>query len=118
MGDLSRNFSRSEFACKCGCGFATADSELVQVLEVIRAKFGRPITITSAARCEAHNKAVGGAKSSKHREGIACDIQIANINPFQVYHFLDKYEPDAYGIGCYSTFTHIDVRKAKARWKQ
>ena len=25
MGDLSENFSRSEFECKCGCGFATVD---------------------------------------------------------------------------------------------
>ena len=29
--------------------------------------------------------------------------------------YYDKY-PDKYGIGMYSSFTHIDTRRTKARW--
>lgn len=28
MGDLSKNFSRSELACKCGCGFGLGRNDL------------------------------------------------------------------------------------------
>ena len=43
MGDLSENFSRHEFACKCGCGNDTVDAELIRVLQSVRARFGKPI---------------------------------------------------------------------------
>ena len=33
MGDLTRNFSRNEFKCKCECGFDTVDYELVTILQ-------------------------------------------------------------------------------------
>ena len=108
MGDISRNFSRSEFACQCACGFATADIKLVHLLENIRGHFKTPITITSAARCSDHNKAVGG---------IACDIQVKNVKPYDVYCFVDGFAPNSYGVGFYESFTHIDVRKTKARWR-
>ena len=32
MGDLTKNFSRSEFACKCGCGFDDIDLVLQSVI--------------------------------------------------------------------------------------
>ena len=48
---ISENFSREEFACKCGCGFNTADKELVHILEKVRTKFNSPVTINSALCC-------------------------------------------------------------------
>ena len=47
MGDLSRNFDRSEFKCRDGCGRDTVDIELVKVLEEVRVRFARPIHISS-----------------------------------------------------------------------
>ena len=117
MGDISKNFSRSEFACKCGCGFSTVDIELLKTLEVIRGHFSSPIKITSACRCESHNKHIGGGNASKHKQGIAADIVVNGVTPYAVYRFLDSFMPNNYGIGIYKTFTHIDVRKTKARWK-
>ena len=117
MGDLSVNFSRSEFSCNCGCGFATVDVELLQLLEVIRQRFKKPIRISSASRCTNYNKHVGGVKTSKHLQGIAVDIQIKDVKPYDIYKFVDGHNPNNGGIGLYSTFTHIDVRKTKARWK-
>jgi len=117
MGDLSRYFSRKEFACKCGCGFATVDIDLLDVLKMVRSKFEVGVTINSACRCNEHNKKIGGSAGSKHKQGIAADIVVKGIDQSHVYAYLDSAFPDKYGIGKYNNFTHIDVRQAKARWK-
>ena len=49
---LNKYFHRSEFACKCGCGFDTVDTELLKVLTRLRVRFNKPVKITSACRCE------------------------------------------------------------------
>jgi len=117
MGDISENFSRKEFACKCGCGFATVDVDLIATLELVRERFMRPITINSACRCPEHNSKIGGSYGSKHKQGIAADIIVKGVNPSDVYDFLDDLMVSSGGVGKYNGFTHIDVRKNKARWK-
>lgn len=117
MGDISRHFNRSEFACKCNCGFATVDIELVNVLETLREYFYAPITINSACRCMSHNHAVGGKPNSKHREGIAADIVVKGVASSMVFSYLSGLYKDKYGIGYYEDFVHIDVRSDKARWE-
>ncbi len=114
MGDLSRNFSRSEFACKCGCGFDTVDAELVNMLEQVREHFGQPITITSGCRCPDHNDTVGG-KASQHLKGRAADFKVKATSAQVVQDYCDEAFPDG-GVGRYSTWTHIDSRGVKARW--
>jgi len=117
MGDIGKNFSRSEFECKCRCGFSTVDVELLKVLETVRGHFTAAVKINSACRCEEHNKSVGGSRASKHKQGIAADIVVKGVAPYAVYRFLDSFMPNSYGIGLYKGFTHIDVRKTKARWR-
>lgn len=118
MNKISDNFSREEFACKCGCGFNTVDVELVKVLEDIRKYFGKPIHINSGCRCVTHNKAEGGGPTSKHLQGIAADIVVKDINETIVADYLEALYPDKYGIGRYVGRTHIDVREQKARWSK
>lgn len=48
------------------------------VLESIRALLGVPLITHSAYRCEAVNRAVGGARNSAHMEGRACDFHPSN----------------------------------------
>ena len=118
---LSKNFVRKEFACKCGCKLGMNDGdinlELVRVVQDVRDHFGKPVVINSGLRCAFHNSRVGGAPKSQHLLGTAADIRIAGINPKDVYDYLDKKYPDKYGIGRYPSFTHIDVREKKARWR-
>ncbi len=116
MTQVSEHFKRSEFGCKCGCGFSTVDIELLSVLEDVRAEFKSPLTINSACRCDSHNKSVGGADGSKHKLGIAADIVVAGKSPDLVLNFLNKKYIGKYGIGEYNSFTHIDVRSTYARW--
>ena len=115
MGDLSPNFSRSEFKCPC-CGFQTVDVDLLAILEVLRHKFKQPVTINSACRCDEHNNKIGGSYGSKHKQGIAADIVVKDISPSTIYVYLDEMYPSTFGIGRYKDFTHIDVRAKKARW--
>ena len=109
-------FNRREFECSCGCGYDTIDAETLDVLIDLREHFGQPCIITSAARCPCHNKAVGGADSSQHLYGRACDVVVKNFTPEQVFNYLEATYPDRYGLGLYGTFVHIDTRQQKARW--
>lgn len=117
MGNLTRNFDREEYACSCGCEPIAVDYELALVVQDVREFIDAPLRITSAYRCSKYNKKVGGAKNSKHLLGIAADIQSDHVKPHVIQSYLKNKYPDKYGIGEYETFTHIDVRPNKARWK-
>ena len=68
------------------------------VLEKIRALLGdRPITITSAFRSEALNKAVGGVPNSAHRLGLAADFICPSFgSPTEICNALIN---DIHGLG-------------------
>lgn len=66
MGDLTNNFDRKEFACKCGCGLDSIDLGIVNRLQVVRDIVNLPIKVHSGCRCEKHNKDEGGEKDSYH----------------------------------------------------
>lgn len=114
--NLSAHFKRSEFACKCGCGFDDVNPLLVEVLEDVRNHFDEPVFISSGCRCKQHNHAVGGKQHSQHVLGNAADIKVKCIEPKAVADYLESKYPDKFGIGRYRTFTHVDVRAVKARW--
>lgn len=48
------------------------------VLDPLREAWRGPIIVTSGYRCETLNKAVGGAKASYHRLGMAADVRPKN----------------------------------------
>ena len=109
MTQLSPHFSRSEIACKCGCGFDTFDAELLMMLENIRGYFNQPITINSGCRCPAYNESIGGSRNSLHKLGRAADITVKDIEPDEVAAYLELVMTHG-GIGRYNTFTHVDTR--------
>ena len=116
MGDLSAHFSRSEFACKCGCGFAQVKPELINKLEKLRELCGnKPLKINSGCRCAKHNKTVGGASKSQHLYGTAADVALVpGLSVDEMAKLAEQAGFD--GIGKYNGRIHVDVRGAKARW--
>ena len=114
---LSANFRVKEFACTDGSDPIFIDTELVNVLQKIRTHFGKSVTITSAYRTPTKNKAVGGSTYSQHLYGRAADVKISGVSPSKVAAYAETLLKNTGGIGIYSTFTHIDVRSTKARWK-
>ena len=114
---LSANFKVREFACKDGSDVIFISSGLVQVLQAIRSHFGKPVTINSAYRTPTYNKKVGGETYSQHQYGTAADITVSGVSPKDVAAYAETLLPGTGGIGIYSTFTHVDVRAVKSRWK-
>ena len=64
-----------EFECPC-CGSFNTRPQVVAALQKLRDELGQPIRVTSATRCIAHNKKVGGKDMSDHLTGKAVDIAI------------------------------------------
>lgn len=114
---VSKNFKVKEFACSDGSDPIFISMELVEVLQKIRDHFGKPVVLNSAYRTAKHNKAVGGASYSQHLYGTAADIVVTGVKPADVAAYAETLLPKTGGIGIYSTFTHVDVRAVKARWK-
>ena len=48
-------------------------------LDIIRAKFGSPITVTSGYRTPEVNEAVHGSKTSEHMTGSAADLKADDL---------------------------------------
>lgn len=113
---LSENFYRHEFACNCGCGFDTIDTETLVVIQNLRDHFGVVVIVTSASRCVKYNKRIGGAKHSQHLVSRAVDFRIPGVSPKHAADYLEEKYKGKYGIGRYLNFTHIDTRKVPARW--
>jgi len=117
MSKLSKNFSTDEFVCHCGyCDYSIVSHELIDVLQDVRDHFDTTVSILSGIRCKEHNTEVGGAKRSQHLLGTAADITVKGVSHLLVQEYLLSLYPDKYGIGKYKSFTHVDVRKNRARW--
>lgn len=114
---LSENFKVKEFACKDRSDPIFISPELVEILQAIRDHFGKAVTITSAYRTPTHNKKENGATHSQHLYGMAADIKIKGINPKAIAEYAEKLLVHGGGIGVYSTFVHIDVRKCSSKWE-
>lgn len=112
---ISVHFKVKEFQCHNGTDTVYIDSDLLQMLEQVRAYFGKPVYITSGYRTEEYNKSVGGATHSYHVKGMASDIQVSGVSPDRVYQYCNSTFTNS-GVGKYNSFTHIDCRGYRARW--
>lgn len=115
---VTKHFSRAELACRCGCGQLIIDTQLVGCLEFIRARFMRPVHVTSGNRCPAHNRACGGAANSQHLHGKAADIYVDGIDLDSIARAAEQAGADGIGIYRKQGFVHIDTRGYEARWEE
>ena len=91
----------------------------LQVLDQLRAHFGKSISLTSIYRAAGYNRACGGAAMSQHKEFTACDIQVSGKSPGRVFATLLEWRDAGVfkgGLGKYATFVHIDCRGRNATW--
>ena len=122
---LAPSFTVREFRCRDGSDTIMVDQALPVLLQAIREHFGRAVVITSGYRTAAHNKSVGGAKSSQHLLGRAADIQVAGVSVEDVAAYAESLMPDWGGVGRYPIkpgrargWVHVDTRPNKSRWTQ
>lgn len=71
---LSAHFTVREFASKDGADTVRIDPALITALEQLRTYLGAVITVYSGYRTKAHNRRIGGSRTSKHVRGLAADI--------------------------------------------
>lgn len=121
MEDITKDFSRWEFKCKCrckGCNIDMVSKDLVEGLQAIRDIVGKPVTVTSGVRCEAHNKKVGGAANSFHLRGLAADINVGGMSSEKLAAIAEQVPQFQNGaIITYKgrNFIHVDTRGYKVR---
>jgi len=124
---LTKNFSKSEFECKCGnCEIPKEVlpniQKLANQLQVLRTATEQPIRINSAYRCLKHNRNIGSNDSSQHVLGKAADIVIQGQIPEQTANLIELLISNGDilqgGLGKYNTFTHYDIghNGKKRRW--
>ena len=116
---LSANFRVREFKCKDGTDKILISAELVEMLEMLRAKLAEKlggevkININSGYRTKEHNKKIGGSTTSKHCKGLAADIickKDGNVVPAKEV-CAAAQDIDFDGIAYISgTATHVDCR--------
>lgn len=107
---LSRNFLRSEFACRCGCGKADINLHLVARLQMVRDAYG-PMRVTSGFRCLTHNRAIGSNDTSAHVTGDAVDI--ACPDSASRFRLVDLARSAGIcRIGIHKTFVHLDISES------
>lgn len=89
------------------------------VADQVRHETGIIITITSAYRSPAYNKAVGGAPLSRHKENDALDLIPKNATSRKLFNALLKMRQGGSfkgGLGLYKSFVHLDTRGTNATW--
>lgn len=126
---MTNYFELNEFTCRC----ANQDCEgklpklkmkpqLLQALNRVREEFGQAILVTSGYRCDAHNRAVGGAKASQHLTGSAADIIPSKNNPEDLERLWELCLAEkgftGIGDGRDSCFIHVDCRVLKPSEKR
>ena len=107
------DFSPAEIACR-GSGKLKLHPQALDTLQALRGRLGKPMIVNSGYRSPEHNRAVGGAPRSKHMDGTAFDISMANHDP--VAFEAAAREVGFLGFGTYprSGFMHIDLGPARS----
>jgi hypothetical protein len=107
MGDLSKNFSAWEFACKCGCGTGAMDPTFIDRLQFMRQYMGRSISIRSGIRCPEHNAKVGGKPDSEHiPDPITGLVHGADLG------YSGSTQRRAWNIGAHAAFARVGIAES------
>jgi len=116
---MTPHFSKAELQCKCGCGLAQFQPGFLDHLEALRLAYGRPMTISSACRCAAHNARVSplaplrslhiGDRETRpgHLGAAAVDVLITNSDKGDLFAIAWR---NGWSVGWNRNFLHLDRR--------
>jgi len=93
---------------------AKMDYATLQMLDLARSLYGRPMVVNSGFRTVEHNDAVGGTENSSHLRGLAADISCTNSG--DRYDMLIALMRVGFNrVGISDTFLHIDTDETKSQ---
>lgn len=112
--DHIRHWSREEFRCRCGgkyCnGFpAEPNQTLVELVDDIRHKAGRPGIPSSGLRCPTWNSIQGGVANSDHCKGKALDFSIEGMSGAHLLSLAQADPRTRYAYIIDGAWVHVDV---------
>ena len=109
-----RYWNREEFRCHCGgkyCnGFPAEPSEtLVQLVDDLRQRAGRPAHASSGLRCSTWNDIQGGVANSRHLSGKALDFSVEGMSGNQLLSLAQSDPRTRYAYIIDGGWVHVDV---------
>ena len=112
--DRIRYWNREEFRCRCGgkyCnGFPAEPSQtLVELVDDIRHKAGKPGIPSSGLRCATWNSIQGGVANSDHMKGKALDFSIEGMSGAQLLSLAQADPRTRYAYIIDGGWVHVDV---------
>lgn len=129
MGDISKNFSFSEFehsdtAAKKGIVNKIPSAQVassiraltLEVLQPVRDDLGAQTVVESGYRCKELNELVGGVETSQHCKGEAADIRSPFFTPLHIARRIVALRLPYDQLILYPTFVHVSHKlKGKQR---
>ena len=113
MALVTPHFKVKELECHCGCGQMGMEDDMLRVLEEIRTEMNRPLYLTSAFRCRAHNNKISQVKNGPHTLGKAVDILISGADCLRLLDSARKHGVSGVGLSQRGEhkrrFCHIDI---------
>jgi zinc D-Ala-D-Ala carboxypeptidase len=116
---MTPHFSKAELQCKCGCGLAQFHPGFLDHLETLRRAYGRPMRLTSACRCAAHNAKVSpqapirslhiGDRETRpgHNGTLAVDVAVTGEGKGDLFALAWRH---GWSVGWNRAFLHLDRR--------
>jgi hypothetical protein len=109
--NIMKDYFPEGFACP-DCNMDLFDPAMYTILNLGREKFGRPIILNSACRCDVWNAHVNGAAKSAHRIGPdgkchAADIRVLSDITRAILHKI-FYDLGIRRFECSDAHLHID----------
>jgi len=113
------DFSEKEFRCKA-TGQCQMEPEFMELLQKLRAAYGKPIVVTSGYRSTKHPEEVGKIRPGAHTYGVAVDIRIEGVEAFRLVKL--AYDLGFRRIGLAQKgsgrFIHLDIGDRKLGFPQ
>ncbi len=115
---ITEHFNEDEFRCPCGCGRMEFSDQGIRVLEKLRVRVGRAVTINSGYRCPKYNAEVSGTGlTGPHtiiaNRNVTADIKTSGAAAFELLHAAMGLGFTGFGIkqnGPHSSrFIHLDM---------
>lgn len=110
-----RHWSREEFRCRCGGKYCSGfpqepDRVLVELVDALREKAGRPARASSGLRCTVWNRIQGGVSNSRHLSGKALDFSVEGMTGSQLLDIAKKDPRTRYAYIIDGAWVHVDVQ--------
>ncbi len=123
MGDITKNFDRAEFECRCYTCRAIPEPRPATKLEVIlalqdmRDLLGQPLLVDRGISCPVHNQELGGARDSRHLPQHADGVDVRCLDSAERYRivraavYLGRFQ----FIEVCPSHVHLDMRPGDKR---